>query len=465
MSVTEPDPHRVATPHPRRWQALGLLGAAQFMLIVDITVVAISLPHIGADLGLDREQLTWVMSAYTLAFGGLMLSGGRAADVFGPRRLVLAGLTVFTLASLLSGLAEDPTTLLAGRIAQGLGAAMLSPAALSSVVRLFEGEERNRALGIWSALGGTGAAVGVLVGGVLTAGPGWPWVFFVNVPVGVVILAVLTRVLPPLPAVGQRTRPDVWGAVLVTAATGCAIYALIGAGDEGWGSNRTLGFLGAAAVLYLLFGLWQRTTSAPLMDLGLLFRRPITSGIFVILVATALMVGVFFLGSFFLQHHEGHSALVTGLLFLPVALATMAGATTAGRMIGATGARLIVVVGNGMAAAGFVVPTLWDGTVAMVVGLTIAAAGIGTLFVVASATALGQVAPEESGLASGIVSTFHEFGASIGAPVFSSVAAASITGAATGGFTRAFVVAAVVAVGSALVAVVLIPPRRVETST
>jgi hypothetical protein len=401
------------------------------------------------------------MSAYTLAFGGLMLSGGRAADVLGPRRLVMAGLTVFTVASLVSGLAEGPAMLLVGRVAQGFGAAMLSPAALSSVVRLFEGEERNRALGIWSALGGTGAAVGVLAGGVLTAGPGWEWVFFVNVPVGVGILVVLAKVLPPLPVAAQRTRPDVLGALLVTAATGSAIYALIGAGDEGWGSARTLGFLGLAAALYLLFGLWQRTTSAPLMDLGLLFRRPVATGTLVILVATALMVGVFFLGSFFLQHHEGHSALVTGLLFLPVALATMAGATSAGRLFGAAGARWIAVVGNAIATAGFVVPILWDGTVAMVVGLSVAAAGIGTLFVVASATALGQVAPEESGLASGIVSTFHEFGASIGAPVFSSVAAASITGTVTSGFTDAFVVAAAVAIGSALVAAVLIPKRQV----
>src|ERR687896_1258036 len=161
-------------PHPRRWQVLGLLGVAQFMLILDVTVVAIALPHMGADLGLDREQLTWVVSAYTLAFGGLMLSGGRAADILGPRRLVMTGLTIFTAASLLSGLAVGPASLLVGRVAQGVGAALLSPAALSSVVRLFEGEERNRALGIWSALGGTGAAVGVLVGGVFTAGPGWP---------------------------------------------------------------------------------------------------------------------------------------------------------------------------------------------------------------------------------------------------------------------------------------------------
>jgi predicted MFS family arabinose efflux permease len=295
---------------------------------------------------------------------------------------------------------------------------------------------------------------------VFTAGPGWPWVFFVNVPVGVIILVVLTRLLPPLPAVGLRSRPDVLGALLVTAATGSAIYALIGAGDEGWLSGRTLGFLGVAVVLYLLFGVWQRTTAAPLMDLDLLFRRPVSSGTLVILVATALMVGVFFLGSFYLQHHQGYGALVTGLLFLPVALATMAGATTAGRVIGAAGGRRVVVVGSAVATAGFVVPVLWDGSLAMVLGLTVAGAGIGTMFVVASATALGQVAPEESGLASGIVSTFHEFGASIGAPVFSSVAAASLTGAATTGFTRAFLVAAVVAVVFAGIAAAAIPSRR-----
>jgi EmrB/QacA subfamily drug resistance transporter len=456
MSTTE---HTAVAPHPRRWQALGLLGAAQFMLILDVTVVAIALPHIGSDLGLDREALTWVVSAYTLAFGGLMLAGGRAADALGPRVVVMAGLTVFTAGSLLSGLAEGSTSLIVGRVAQGVGAAMLSPAALSVVVRSFDGEERNRALGIWSALGGSGAAVGVLVGGVLTAGPGWPWIFYVNVPVGLLIMALLTRVLPPLPPAGVRGRPDVLGAVLVTSATGSAIYALIGAGDHGWIDGQTLGLLGLAAVLYLVFGAWQRSATSPLMNLDLLFRRPVSAGTFVILVATALMVGVFFLGSFYLQHQGGHSALVTGLLFLPVAMATMGGAHTAGLMIGRLGARALAVAGSGISTAGFLVPALRDGTVAMVLGLGIAAIGIGALFVVASATALGQVAPEEAGLASGIVSTFHEFGASIGAAVVSSIAAVSLTGATTTGFTRAFLVAAGVAVVSAVIAVVLIPAR------
>src|ERR671918_1612505 len=182
--------------HPQRWRILGLLGVAQLMLILDVTVVAIALPHIAAELALDREALTWVVSGYTLAFGGFLLLGGRAADVFGARRLVLAGLLVFAGASLLAGLATSGSVLLAGRITQGLAAAILSPAALSLVVTIFEGDERNKALGIWSALGGGGAALGVLLGGLLTAGPGWSWVFFVNVPVGILLALTLYRVLP-----------------------------------------------------------------------------------------------------------------------------------------------------------------------------------------------------------------------------------------------------------------------------
>lgn len=185
--------------NPKRWLALALLGTAQFMLILDVTVVAIALPQIGTDLSLSREALTWVVAAYTLTFGGLMLLGGRSADLFGAKRLVFAGLVVFTAGSLTAGLAENAGWLLGGGVAQGVGAAMLSPAALSVVIRLFVGDERNRALGIWSALGGGGAAVGVLLGGLITAGPGWPWVFFINIPVGLIVLFGLLRVLPPLP--------------------------------------------------------------------------------------------------------------------------------------------------------------------------------------------------------------------------------------------------------------------------
>lgn len=449
-------------PDPRRWRILGMVGIAQLMLILDVTVVAIALPHMGADLGLARETLTWVVSGYTLTFGGLLLLGGRAADLFGPRRLVLAGLAVFAAGSLAAGLAESGEVLLSGRVAQGVAAAMLSPAALSLVVTIFDGEERNKALGIWSALGGSGAALGVLLGGLLTAGPGWSWVFFVNVPVAVLLLATLATQLPaPSRATNrsgaQRARLDLLGAALATAGTATLIYAVIRAGEHGWATATTLGFLAGSAVLYAAFVVRQRTSPQPLMDLGLLTRRPVAVGTLLIMVATALMIAVFFLGTFYLQHHQGYSALKTGLLFLPVALATMVGANLAGRSIGALGARALGVIGLVVAAAGMAIPVLASGTTMLIIGVAIAASGTGVMFVVASATALGQVAPHEAGIASGIVSTFHEFGASLGAAVVSSVAASSIAGRGTAGFEHGFAAGAITALVTAAVAFALTP--------
>ncbi|WP_455430999.1 MFS transporter [Streptomyces cadmiisoli] len=216
----------------------------------------------GAELDLGRAALTWVVSGYALTFGSLMLLGGRAADLFGPKRVVLAGLAVFTAASLAAGLATGAPLLLTSRIAQGAGAAMLSPAALSVVVRLFDGDERNRALGIWSALGGGGAALGVLLGGLITAGPGWAWVFFVNVPVGLAVLVSLARTLPRLPRAATGSL-DIPGAVLVAAATGALIYALIRAGDHGWLDLVTVSLVAAAAAGYAVFAFWQRRAAAP----------------------------------------------------------------------------------------------------------------------------------------------------------------------------------------------------------
>jgi EmrB/QacA subfamily drug resistance transporter len=444
---------------PRRWRTLGFLGAAQFMLIIDVTVVAIALPNMATDLGMGREATTWVVSAYTLAFGGLLLVGGRLADILGSRPVVLTGLALFTAASLVAGSAGSPELLLASRAAQGVGAALLSPAALSAVVRLFDGAERARALGIWSALGGGGAAVGVLLGGVLTAGPGWPWVFYVNVPVGLVVAVAVSRLLPRggrTPGVGGL---DGLGAGLVTLGTGAVIFALIDAGDRGWTSRTTIVLLGIAAVLLVLFAVRQRTARVPLMDLGLLLRRPVASGTFLVVMATALTVAGFFLGTFYLQDHAGYSALVTGVLFLPVALATMAAATVGGRVIGRTGARVLSTGGFAVAAAGFAAPALVDGVAAVVVGLTVGGAGLGVLFVSAAATALGQVAAHEAGIASGIVSAFHEFGASLGAAVISSVAAGSIAGATTAGFASGFGFAAVAAVAAGAASLVLVPGR------
>ncbi|TCC03997.1 MFS transporter [Kribbella soli] len=450
-------------PDPRRWRLLGLLAVAQFMLILDVTVVAIALPNIETDLHLQRETLTWVVSAYTLMFGGLMLLGGRAADLFGSRRVVLTGLLVFTLASLVTGLANGPEVLLGGRVAQGIGAAMLSPAALSVVTKTFSGEERNKALGIWSAMGGGGSAIGVLLGGLLTAGPGWQWVFYINLPIGLVVFAILIRMLPADKPSEQPGRLDVPGALLVTAGTGTAIYALINAGDRGWLSLATLGTLAGALVLYGVFAWLQRTVRSPLMDLRIFTRRPVTAGIFMILIATALMISMFFLGSFYLQHFKQYGALRTGLLFLPVAIAAIVGAQIAGHVVGRVGARPIAIAGFLITAAGVAVPAIWEGAAVVVIGMTVGTVGLGAAFVASSTTTFAQIDHREAGLASGLLSTFHEFGASLGVAVVSSVAAASLAGTVSTGFTRGFTFAAVTAAVAAALALVVVPAFKPST--
>ncbi|MGH1561556.1 MFS transporter [Mumia sp. DW29H23] len=462
--MTQPDSQQTgATAPSRRWQALGLLAVAQFMLILDITVVAVAMPDLGADLGMDRQALTWVMSAYTLTFGGLLLLAGRAADVLGPRPLVFAGLGLFTLASLLIPLASSGGMVVAGRVAQGIGAAMLSPAALSVVVRLFDGEERNKALGIWSSLGGVGAAAGVLLGGVLTAGLGWEWVFLVNVPIGAILLIGLAQLLPPMPPWAAGGHLDVVGALLVTAVTLTVTYAFIGAGDRGWSSAGTLGLLAGGIAAYVGFGAWlrhrRRLGREPLVDPALVSRRPVVAGTFVLFVTTGLMVAVFFLGTFFLQEVQGHGPLATGLMFLPVALATMAGAQGGGRLLGSVSPRVLGVAGLLTAAVGLAIPALSLTTEASVIAVSIGAAGLGTMFVVAAATALGNVAPEEAGIASGVLSTSHELGSSLGAAVVSGVVATSLIAGDAVGFERGYLVAAAVAAAAAVLAGVLIPGR------
>jgi EmrB/QacA subfamily drug resistance transporter len=443
---------------------LALLSAAQFMLILDITVVNVALPDIGADLGLDRGALTWVVTAYTLMFGGLMLVGGRAADLLGARRVLLTGLTVFTVASLAAGLAPNAAVLLGGRVLQGGGAALISPAALAIVTTTFHGVDRHRALGVWAALGGTGSAVGVLLGGLLTAGPGWQWIFFINVPVGVAVLAVLPAIAPASrPATGGQ-RIDLPGAVLVTAATGALIYALITAGDDGWVAASTLTALGVAVLLYAGFAVLQRTVRAPLMDLRVLTRRRVSAGAFLMLVATGLLVAGFFLGSFHLQHVAGYSAAVTGLAFLPVAVATVVGAHVGGRAIARVGARPLATVGLVVTAAGAGTVAFWMTAPALVTGLAVAAAGLGATFVAATTTALTHTDPAEAGVRSGLVNTFHELGAALGVATVSAIAATSLAGAggtaATDGFTAGFAFSAVAALVAAVLAAVLVPAGR-----
>ncbi|SDU76675.1 MFS transporter [Jiangella alkaliphila] len=464
-------------PAADRWRLLALLGVAQFMLVLDVTVVAVALPDIGAELSLSRSSLTWVVSAYTLMFGGLLLLGGRLADLFGARRVVLAGLTLFTAASLVSGLAWNAESLIGGRVVQGAAAALLSPAALSVVATTFRGTERNRALGVWAALGGAGSAAGVLVGGLLTAGPGWSWIFYVNVPVGIVLVALLMRLMPPHDASPGRPvdggmrppRLDVPGAVLVTAATGALIYGLVNAGDDGWTGASTVVPAAVALVLYTVFGALQRRLRAPLIDPWILTRRPVLTGVLLMLVLTALLISSFFLGSFFLQHVRGYSALTTGLLFLPVAVAVATGAHVGGRAVGRVGPRRIAAVALTVAAAGLalaaVATTRHSGSAAtalLVAGMSVATAGLGSGFVTATTTALAHVDHHDAGLASGIVNTFHEFGAALGVALASSIAAADLAPGAAGtdGFTGAFAAGAGAAVVAGMVAWALVPAGR-----
>lgn len=441
---------------PRRWLALAALSVAQFMLILDVTVVNVALPDIRTDLGLSREALTWVVTAYALAFGGLMLLGGRLADLFGARRLLMTGLAIFTAASLVSGLAADAGVLLAGRAAQGVGAALLSPAALSVVTTSFHGRQRNRALGIWAALGGTGSAVGVLLGGALTAGPGWPWIFFVNVPVGVAVLVALPALVPARPSIA-RQRVDLAGALLVTAATAALIYGLNAAGDNGWATPSVLAPIGASAVLYVAFVLVERRVRAPLMQVRMLTHRPVATGTLLMLVASALLIASFFLGSFALQHHYAYSALATGLAFLPVAVGTIIGAQAGSHLVGHVGGRPIAVAGLVIAAAGAAIAAYSTGATSLTAGIAVSATGLGATFVAATTTALAQVDHAHAGLASGIVNTSHELGGALGVATVSSLAAASLTATTASGFTTAFTFSAVAAVAAAVVAAAFAP--------
>jgi EmrB/QacA subfamily drug resistance transporter len=455
-------PEPQASADPRRWKALAAIALAQFMLILDLTVVNVALPALGADLDLSRTAFTWTVSAYGLVFGGLLLLGGRLADIFGTRPMILTGLVIFTLASLVTGLAQTQTVLLGGRIGQGVGAALLSPAALATITGVFHGEERNKALSVWASLGGVGFTAGVLIGGLLTSGPGWRWVFFINVPVGVVLLAAIRALVPLRRHPDRVARLDVLGAVTVTAATGSFIYGMLNAGDAGWADLGTLGPIAAAIVLYGGFVVVERTVPTPLVPLSLLARRPVAAGAFLMLVAAGVLIAGLFLGSQYLQHLRGRSALQTGLLFLPAALALMIGAIAAGRLVGTIGTRPVAVVGLALVAIGngLLIGLSADGSVyaEALPGITVFALGGGPLFVCATTAALGRVGLHEAGLVSGIVNTFNQLGAAICVAVASTVAAAGLTSTPSiDGFTDAFTVFTVVAAVAALLSLRLVP--------
>jgi EmrB/QacA subfamily drug resistance transporter len=463
--VTDLDDVPATEPSPvdaRRWWVLGLLCLAQFMVILDVTVVNVALPVIGEELTLERATLTWVVTAYTLCFGGLMLFGGRLADVVGRWRTFLVGLVAFTAASLASGLADSGAALVAARAAQGVGAALLSPSALSIITTRFHGSERNRALAVWAAIGGAGAAVGVVLGGALTSGPGWEWVFFINIPVGLAVAAALPAFVPRDRVAAAMRRMDLPGALTATAAVGLVIYGLVEAGDSGWADATTLLALGAGAGLAAGFVVIERLAPAPLVRPELATRRPVVAGNLVMLAASGLLLSSFFLSSQYLQHVLRLSALRTGLVFLPVAAALGIGTHLGERVIRHVGGRPAAAAGFALAAAGTLllaqVRADGEAVVDVLPGFLIAGLGLGAAFVAATTTALAHVEARDAGVGSGLVNTGHELGATLGVAFVSTIAGASLDAGAMGGpvsvggfgdaFTAVAVVAAVVAVGA-----------------
>jgi EmrB/QacA subfamily drug resistance transporter len=421
----------------RPWGILALLAVAQFMVILDITVVNIALPSIGKDLGFAPGDLQWVVTAYVLFTGGLMLLGGRAADLFGRRRLFLTGLTVFTLASLGSGLAPSPGMLIASRAVQGLGAAMLSPAALSIVTATYTGSQRTRALGIWGAIGGGGAAAGVLLGGVLTTWAGWESVFFINLPVGLIAAGAALHLLPADSSTGGFRRLDVPGAAALVSGLVTLVYAIEGTGTHGWGSARTLALFAAAAILLAGFIAIERVAGNPLVPLATWRARTLSSGMALMLGVTGLFVGVLFLSSLFMQDTLGASAIETGLAFLPMTVTIGLAAHASSHLLEQLGTRLVAVSGLLLIAAGAALlsSASADASYAtdLLPGFMVIAVGVGLEFPTIQVSAMSEVRADTAGLASGLMTTAHEIGSAFGVSVLSAVATgAGALGSAVG---------------------------------
>src|SRR5215210_7172662 len=337
----------------RRWLALVLLAAAQFVVVLDASIVNVALPSIGDALHFSPDNLSWVVNAYTLTFGGFLLLGGRMADLLGRRRMFVAGLILFAGASLAGGLAQSDVWLIVARAVQGLGAALLSPAALSLVTTLFaEGAERNKAMGVWGAVAGSGGAAGVLFGGMLTQWAGWEWVLFVNVPIGVLAAVLAPRLLPESRNDGER-HFDIAGAVTITAGLSLLVYALVDANRAGWGSTQTLGLGAIALTLIAGFYLIERRQKAPLVPFPGIFRMRTITGINVsaVLIAAALF-SMFFFISLYMQNVLGFSALKAGLAYLPLAVGIILTAGASAPLVTRFGFKPVLVSGLLITATG-----------------------------------------------------------------------------------------------------------------
>jgi EmrB/QacA subfamily drug resistance transporter len=462
-------------PDPRRWWALALLCGAFFMVLLDGTIVLVALPSIQADLGFTEQGLQWVLSAYALTFGGLLLLGGRAADLLGRRRLFITGVVGFTAASLGCGLAWSPAALLAARVVQGVGAAIMTPTALSIIATTFpDGAERNRALGIWGALGGVGATAAWLVGGPLVDGPGWAWIFFINLPLGLAALALSPLLLRESRATLTRRSYDPAGALTSTGALVLVVYALVEAPEVGWGSLQTILPVAGAGVLLAGFVLVESRHRAPLVPLRLFGSRALVGANAVMLLVGAVAVGVPFVLTLYAQQVLGYSAVRFGVGSVVLAVAVAVGAIVAQAAVLKVGFRTVAVAGMALMGAGSLLLTqvsvggsyLGD----IFFGLLVVGPGIGLGFVTATVAALAGVVEGEAGLASGLSNTALQVGGALGVAIATTVAVsrsdaylAATEGAnplvvLNEGFQAAFV-ACVVLAGIGMALALLLPGR------
>jgi EmrB/QacA subfamily drug resistance transporter len=462
---------------PRRWWALALVCGAFFMVVLDGTITIVALPSIGADLGISKQDLPWVLSAYALTYGGLLLLGGRAADLLGRRRVFMAGVLVFTAASLICGLAWSLAALLAARVVQGVGAAIMTPTALSIISTTFpEGSERNKALGIWGGLGGIGATAGWLIGGPLVDGPGWRWIFFINIPVGLAALALSPRLLRESRNPLARRSYDPAGALTITGALVLLVYAVVKAPDVGWGDVRTILPLIGSALLLAVFTLIESRHHAPLVPLRIFRSRTLVGADAVTVLIGAVAVGMPFVLTLYAQQVLGYSALKFGVSSVVLAVGATIGAIAGQAAVLKVGFRPAAAIGMTFMGAGSLVLTQVSVRGSyfpdIFFGLLLCGLGIGLAFVTATVAALAGVAEHEAGLASGLSNTALQIGSALGVAIVSTVAVsrsadyltankgANPLVALTEGYQSAFVVCAVLAgIGLALVLLLLGRPR------
>src|SRR3954447_13658322 len=459
-------------PDPQRWKALALLCAAFFMVILDSAIVVVALPSIGADLHFSSGDLQWVLSAYLLSFGGLPLLGGRAADLLGRRRVFMVGTGLFAIASLACGLAPSVPALITARVVQGVAAAIMTPTALSIVTTTFEeGPERNKALGIWAAIGGIGATAAWVVGGPVTEGLGWEWIFFINVPVALAVVALSPVLLRESRDRERSRRFDVAGAVTITAALVALVYAVVEAPRAGWADGQTLGLLALSAALLGLFAWIEARSAAPLAPLRLFRSRALVGGNLLMFALGTLAFGMPFILTQYAQDVLHYSPLQFGLASVVMPVTAAIGSITGQAIATRGGLRTIAMVGMTLTGAGCLLLTQVsvDGSYLgdIFFGLLVFGPGLGAAYVAGSIVSLAGIADADAGLASGLTNSSFQIGGAVGVAILSTVALSHAQGnnpltAVTNGFQAAFAAATILAALGVVIAVTLLGKLNVR---